>query len=294
MVTPLANITSSPPAPISVTTLKNNLSERLNAVIEHHQTYVSASTALQSLGIQVEGRYGWTYEYHVIEKATNAWIKEQCTATNDAIDNQTHVSFSHENLPDNISRIDLHSRDRIGDTPVESAPIDDVINHVIKTYPFDTLVNTLISAEADINQLGRKKAANDIADVFSLHETASLRSKHTLHIKSQKGRYLLPVEFSGSHNNIYHIPKLWNASETLGNDIDNMSLRQVTDDLMLAMRELRYDGMFPSRTKFSNDEAEITIFKEKCVFSFTPDLFESIVAFITQYGETDLRMISFV
>lgn len=241
-------------------------------------------------------------EMSAVEEVINEWISDRCKEATRNCSSIGHLEITTCRLPENTGSFTFpRSRGFYDPDPeikkgksIFNATASELAKYALKLYDFDALEQALKRAAAGIEAESFKAAALSLGSHFRLANRHATH-QNVLHVKQQKGRYILETSHYGSWNSdrIRSLESVLDVAKTFELETGTTGLRDCILHLIAEERALSsYDHVVASRTKVNGGEqVEAVFFRDKIKYHFETEVFESLVGFIQSYIDTPMKTI---
>ena len=290
----------SAPQPSQIEIWKLELAERLNnfcvAADNFNESLANAKKYMHHSVSELSG-------YSLMTSVLKDWLKDVCKKASTDAHNETHIRISIDNLASELRDFTFPESRGFFSADEEMEPgkrffdasNKELSDWMIANFDFEKLDVEINRIAETLNKAGLRDAAKTLGEQLGLLKS-NIRSGH-LELKMQKGRYNLDYMHYGNwvHERVGSLNSLCIVARTFEKEANVNGLSYC---LRMAINEERalaksHDCYVPSRTNIATDSAVSgTFFNQKIRLSFEPEFFESLIAFIQEFSDMEMKNIS--
>lgn len=283
-----------------IETWKLELSKRLNdfcvAADNFNESLENAKKYIHHSVSELSG-------YSLMTSVLKDWLKDVCKQASTDAHNETHIRISIDNLASELRDFTFPESREFFSADEEMEPgkrffdasNQELADWMIANFDFDKLDVEINKIAETLNNAGLRDAANTLGEKLGLLRS-NIRSG-SLELKMQKGRYNLDYDHYGNwvHDRVGSLNSLCIVARTFEKEANVNGLSYC---LRMAIEEEKalaksYDCYVPSRTKIATDSnVSGTFFNQKIRLAFEPEFFESLIAFIQEFSNKELKEIT--
>jgi len=272
--------------------LKNTFSNELERICEAWELHLTAAMTLNRY--DTFRRQSGLSVNDLVSEALISWMDSVCEHATELSNTGAHIGISRNSLPDDTKDGEVREsiRELTWNHKIEKVGSDAYVTQLLEELNLDAFITHASDAMADIEVLGYKEAAVELAKAlgfFGYGVGCSSNSDKVFYVKQQRGGFLLEYANHGyQHERERKFRDLVLMAETFEHEAGvsglSVSLKACAD----VENGLGFDDTVASRTQVGNDTSvRATFYKKKVKIWLSEPVFSALVGFITTYADDE-------